>query len=293
VAGDSVDYVVEGGAAHHTSLVRAAAGAAPDLRFVLVPRRWTIDRGIYAGSTQNISPDAAFRPPCSNLSDTNCDGFYPSAWSSGLKLWPTGALPIRIAFDRVRGHQPISASDSMAFWTVVNRMNADFGTTLFRPARYDELNVFSDGRPDNAVLVRVDTTLTGFGAWTNWWWNGAGDLYAGVVRPTRATSLGSTALMTHELLHTQGFKHSCSWQTVMGGYGCSSFAGLSPMDVAHAHVALRMRDVQSTTGAPHGLIAALLGERASIMQTQFVLSAESWLRAGSRAMQGPGGDSAH
>jgi hypothetical protein len=99
--------------------------------------------------------------------------------------------------------------------------------------------------------------------------------------------------MTHELLHTQGFKHSCSWQTVMGGYGCSSFPGLAPMDVAHAYVALRMRDVQGTTGAPHGLIAALLGERAPAMQTPFVLSVESWLHARSRTVQGPGGDSAH
>lgn len=264
VAGDTVDFIIDappGTANYHPALVRGIGGATPDLRFVVIPKRWTIAQGAFAGTTADISPDAAFRPPCTNTSDTNCDGFYPRAWLTGMKLWPATSFPIRLAIDHPRSHQTITAQDSAALWLIVDRMNADFGTTLFRPARIEEISVSGDGRPDRAVLIRVDTTLTGFGAWTNWWWDGNGDMYAGVIRPARRDRVLSGSLMTHELLHTQGFKHSCSWQTVMGGYGCSSFTGLSTSDVAHAHVAIAARARQQQTGATHGLIAAMNGQR--------------------------------
>jgi hypothetical protein len=271
VAGDSIDYVIDaatGTRTYHPVLIRAAARVQPDLRVVLVPLRWTIDRGRYAGTAVSISVDAAFRPPCTIAGDSNCDGFFPHEWTKGMKLWPAAALPVRVAFDRVRSHQPITPADSVTFWTIVQRMHDDFGSPLFRPARYDELSVGSDGRADRAVLVRVDTTLSGFAAWTNWSWDAAGEMISGVVRPARATYLRSTPLMTHELLHTHGFKHSCSWTTVMGGYGapqCAANPVLSAADVAHAHVALRVRDLQKTTGAPHGLSAALQGERKLLL----------------------------
>jgi hypothetical protein len=271
VAGDSVDYVIDvasGPRTYHPVLIRAAASSTPDLRIVLVPRRWTIDRGPYSGTAVSISVNDAFRPPCTTAGDANCDGFYPQVWTEGLKLWPAAALPIRVAFDRARSHHAITAVDSAAYWNIVQRMNDDFGTPLFRPARYDELTVAPDGRPDRAVLVRVDTTIAGFAAWTNWSWDAAGDLVSAVVRPARSSFLRNGSLMTHELLHTQGFKHSCSWTTVMGGYGtpqCASTAGLSAGDVAHANVALRVRDLQRSSGAPHGLIAALQGERKVLL----------------------------
>jgi hypothetical protein len=263
VAGDTVDYMVlEGaGGVYHPSLVRVTNGQVPDLRFVLVPRRWEIDRGRYTGTMVEISPDAAFRPPCSDTEDINCDGFYPQVWSTGLKLWREVALPVPVAFDRVRSTNPIAASDSAAFWAIVERMNTDFGTPLFRPAAYEEFGITADGRAHGAVLVRIDNTLTGSGAWANWWWNDAGEMWSGLVRPRRTELLHDLALMTHELLHTQGFKHTCSWSTVMGGYGCSSHQGLSVLDVAHAHVAFAVHARQLETGAPHGLVAALQGER--------------------------------
>jgi hypothetical protein len=300
VAGDSVEYVIDtagGTRKYHPVLIRERTGVTPDLRVVLVPRRWTIEGGSYAGTVVPISVDAAFRPPCTTAADSNCDGFFPIAWMTGLKLWPAAAPPVRVAFDRVRSHQPITATDSTAFWNSVQRMNADFGAALFRPAHYDELTVASDGRPDRAVLVRVDTTLANFAAWTNWSWDGAGEVISAVVRPARATYLRNTSLMTHELLHTQGFKHSCSWTTVMGGYGspqCASNPVLSPADVAHAHVALLVRDLQKTTGAPHGLVAALQGERKVLLGLPLAApAAPLLLRLRSDGIGEPGGDHAH
>jgi hypothetical protein len=209
----------------------------------------------------DLSPDSAFRAPCPDISNINCDGFYPRIWTTGMKLWPAAAMPIPLAFDSKLSTNTITAADSAGFWRIMERMHQDFGNTLFRPARYEELTKIGDGRAIGAVLVRIDNTLAGFGAWANWWWDDAGFMTAAVVRPRSTALLDDLPLMTHELLHTLGFKHTCSWPTVMGGYGCSSYQGLSPTDVAHAHTALAMRERQLETGAPHGLVAALQGER--------------------------------
>lgn len=265
VAGDTIDYIVSGwmprGPMYHPALIRTVGEAEVDLRVLLVPRQWTIDRGTYRGTTVSVSLDEAFRAPCADLSDINCDGFYPRVWTTGMKLWRADALPIPVAFDRAGSSGPIQASDSVAYWRIVERMNADFGTELYRPAAYEDLPKTPDGRAYGGVLVRIDDTLSGFGAWTNWWWNSAGELWTGVIRMRHSGSLRDTSLMTHELLHAQGFKHTCSWPTVMGGYGCTSYQVLSPMDVAHAHLALAVHARQQETGAVHGLVAALQGQR--------------------------------
>jgi hypothetical protein len=246
------------------ALIRYSSGMpqASDVTVLLVPRQWSITSGSYAGSPPvDISLDAAFRPPCTTDGDTNCDGFYPTVWSHRIILWPETALPIRVAFDRTRTTQPISASDSVVFWQTLQRMNDDFGASLFRPVREQEIAVNAGGVPNGGILVRVDTTITGFGAWTNWWWNAAGQLYAGVVRPRTASMIGNPSLMSHEMLHTHGFKHSCSWSTVMGGYGCGSSTRLSVHDVAYAQLAVRIAARQRETGAAYALTAARDGER--------------------------------
>jgi hypothetical protein len=260
-AADDVDLIVEA-AGMHPSLVRLRGDqAVPPLAFVLVPRRWTIRGGTYDGTTVDISLDAAFRPPCVTPGDTNCDSFYPSAWTGAPRLWPRAAFPIPVAFDHARAHEIVTNVDSTEFWRVLDRMSADFGTALFRPAHVNEITLGAQDRPQQAIVVRVDTTLSGFSAWTNWWWNASGEMNSAVVRPRRASFVRYSSLMTHELLHTQGFKHSCAWTTVMGGYGCGSSTGLSREDVAYAQLASQVELVQRQSGAGLGLAAARDGER--------------------------------
>ena len=293
VSGTDVDLIVEADGML-PSLVRiAATQPPPSLQFVLVPRRWTIRGGTFDGTTVDISLDAAFRPPCATVGDTNCDGFFPSAWTGTPRLWPRAALPIRVAFDHERATETISPADSTEFWRILDRMGADYGTALFRPARIDDITLGADQRPQQAIVVRVDTTLAGFGAWTNWWWNSAGEMYSAVVRPRTASRLRSASLMTHELLHTQGFKHSCSWSTVMGGYGCSSSAGLSASDVAYAQLATQVELVQRQSGASFGLAAARDGERVLTLGLPLTtpLTRTSFIRADS--IGEPLGDHAH
>jgi hypothetical protein len=244
------------------ALIRVSSRAtARGLGFVLVPRSWTVQGGSFHGQTVDVSLDDAFRPPCQTPGDTNCDGFYPRAWTTGVKLWPATRFPVPVAFDHSRSHQSVTPQDSAALHAAIDRANADVGVTMFRAGRVEELALNVDGRPLNGVVIRVDTTLSGFGAWTNWWWDGAGDLYAGVIRARTAAHVRSAPLMTHELLHTLGFKHSCSWTTVMGGYGCGSFQSLSLSDVAYVQLARAVHETQRSTGAQHGLFAGLQGER--------------------------------
>jgi hypothetical protein len=265
--GDSIDIIIDAaGGARATLPVLLRVGRGTRLAgasIMLVPARWVISGGTYNGQAVDISLDAAFRPPCSRPEDINCDGFYPAAWFTGPKLWQNSALPVPLAFDHARTHTAITAADSIAFWTIATRMNSDAGLPLFAAARSDQITVNAQGNPSNGVLVRVDTTLAGFGAWTNWWWNASGNLYAGVVRPRTIELLRSSYLMSHELLHTHGFKHSCSWTTVMSGYGspCTSTNNLSGNDVAYLQLAYALNQRLRATGAQHGLIAALQGER--------------------------------
>ncbi|CAN5818213.1 hypothetical protein BH23GEM9_BH23GEM9_15580 [soil metagenome] len=270
VLGDSVDVIIDTeGTPRQTVpvLLRVPSGTSlSGANVVLVPLKWTVRAGSYSGQTIDVSVDAAFRPPCTRSGDTNCDGFYPRAWFTGIKLWRS-VLPAPVAFDHARTHQGISAADSAAFWAIVERMHVDAGVTLFRPVRNTDIAVNAQNEPVNGILVRIDTTLTGFGAFTNWWWNANGEMYAALVRPrTRALMLNG-ALLSHELLHTQGFKHSCSWPTVMYGYAtpCPASPVLSAQDVAYAEIARAVSDAQRANGAAHGLVAALQGERGLML----------------------------
>jgi hypothetical protein len=264
--GDSVDLIIDtqGARTILPALLRLPAGTAFGFTsIVLVPASWTVAGGRYDGETVDISLDAAFRPPCANGSDINCDGYYPKAWFTGPKLWAPQARPAPLAFDHERTHQAIGAADSVTFWSFAARMNADAGMELFRPARSEEIVVNTRNEPVNGILVRVDTTLAGFGAWTNWWWNASGNLFAGLVKPRTLAHLRSGPLMTHELLHTHGLKHSCSWTTVMSGYGnpCGASGILSLHDVAYLQLAYALDQRQRALGAQHALIPALQGER--------------------------------
>jgi hypothetical protein len=266
--GDPVDLIISGsGDAYLPSLLRFARSALPptELRILLAPRRWTIATGTYASSPINVSANQAFTPPCTTAGDINCDGFYPKAWVTGIKVWDDATLPAPLAFDHARTAAPISASDSVAFWAIVRKMEADIGHALFQPANASELTIDPDGWSTGAVLVRVDASLAAGRGFTNWRWDGRGVVYAAVTRVGSAAALGSSSLVTHELLHAIGLKHSCSWPTVMGGYGCPSASGLTLQDVGYAHLAIQLAKIQRATNAYRNLYEAMQGERVVLL----------------------------
>jgi hypothetical protein len=266
--GDPVDLLIDGpGGVYLPSLLRFPRAAVPatSLRILLAPRRWTIATGTYASSTIDVSPNQAFTPPCSTTGDTNCDGYYPKAWVSGIKVWDDATLPAPLAFDHARSAAPISASDSAAFWAIVDRMEADIGHELFRPVTSTDLVIDADGWSTGSVLVRLDASLAPGRGFTNWRWDGRGVVHSAVMRAGSAAALGGSSLVTHELLHAIGLKHSCAWPTVMGGYGCPSAAGLTRQDVGYAHLAIHLARIQRTTNAYRNLYEAMQGERVALL----------------------------
>lgn len=264
LSGNSVDLVVdvaEGDRVYHRSLVRASPiDLSPDLRVVMVPRSYVIGAGSLAGTTVPISLRDAFQPPCTVPNDANCDGYYPSYWRSGVALYRDVDLPVPLAFDRERSTNTVDAPDSMALWSHIEAMHSEVGRPLFRPARVEEVGLTPTGEPAAGVLIRIDNTLGSFAAWTNWWWDANWDMTRGLIRFRNTSHLGNASLVRHELMHAQGFKHTCNWDTVMGGYGCGSTESLSDGDVAFAQLAWELRTRTRQVGATHGLIAALNGE---------------------------------
>lgn len=257
-ATEAFDVLVQGeNQLHRPALLRyqhfSPTGA---LRIVMTPARWTPPAGTYAATTVDVNPVGAFEPPPTATGE-NYDGFWPGAWLSGIKVFGAHLLPARLAFDRPGSDAPITEADSVAFWAIVRDMEADLGRPLFVPASIGELTLDQDGKSAGAVIVRIDDDLSTYQGYANWWWMGGGIVYAGVVRLGSSAAFAHSGLVTHELLHTLGFKHSCSWPTVMGGYGCTLQPRLSPQDVAHAQLAFAMRDTESSYGAANALAAAL------------------------------------
>jgi hypothetical protein len=266
--GDPVDLIISGSSGTYVpSLVRLPRStlAATEHRVLLTPRRWALTAGTYASSTIDISPNQAFTPPCTTAGDINCDGFYPKAWATGIKVWDGATLPARLAFDHARTSAPISASDSVAFWAIVRQMEADLGRALFRPAMASELAVEADGWSAGAVMVRLDASLAAGRGFTNWRWDSRGVVFSAVARLGSAAALGSSSVVTHELLHALGLKHSCAWATVMGGYGCSSAPRLSREDVGYAQLAIELGRIQRATNAYRNLYDAMQGERIVLL----------------------------
>ncbi|CAN5891198.1 hypothetical protein BH23GEM7_BH23GEM7_31990 [soil metagenome] len=273
---DSFDLVVDAAdrasRAYHPSLVRLGReDLAGEQRFVLVPRRWRIPSGSHAGTAVEISPQRAFTPAC-----RGCSGFYPGETAlpaplspSLIEGWPEGVFPLRVAFDRENSVGAITERDSVAFWRVAEKMEVDFGSRLFRPARYVETLPHEGVAPPDVVLVWIMPAIRLAGLSTRGGYDG--DLLFAGVRLQRAgliTSPQGPTLITHEMMHVLGFGHTCSWRSVLAETAhCAAQRSptLTPEDVAYAQLVRRVRLLQREHGARWGIGAALAGERKVLL----------------------------
>jgi hypothetical protein len=237
---------------------------------ILVPRQWRIAAGQYAGQMVEISLHRAFAPPC-----YGCPSFYRSAstagWSEpigGLSVWPAAVFPLRVAFDRERSDQRITARDSAAFWRIAGKMDAAFGRPLFRAAAYDETLIRGEEGPTDVVLVWIVASMRHPGRGSVGFYRD--QIISGTVS-LRNTSLISAAdgpsLVTHELMHALGFGHTCSWRSVLADVTrCPSMRSAVPTatDVAYIELAYGVSTLARSINAPWGIEAALAGERALV-----------------------------
>lgn len=261
--GDSVDLVVEAGEGYHRALARVAVeDAGAEHGFVLVPRGWTVPSGAYAGARVEIDLRAAFTPVC-----RGCSGFYRRGSPHSLRTWPGRAFPLRVAFDREWSGARITARDSAAFWRVVEEMEEVFGSDLFRPAPIGE-TFTGEESPEDVILVVVDPSLrsAGLGMVSSL----GSDITFGEVYlkwPGLISDPREGEVVLHELVHTLGLGHTCSWRSIMAVPSrCPGLRASTPTpeDVAHAQLLQRVRELQRTHGARWGLDAALAALEAAL-----------------------------
>jgi hypothetical protein len=213
-----------------------------DVRVVLVPTRWTITHGAYAGRTVDVRSDVALGRLGSGLNFWRVSrrGGSPS-WSVA---WSTRDRPIPLAF-RSTPRDRITTSDSMAFWGLVRELEALLGDTLFRPASQAEIDEGTEG-----VLVEIDRRLR-YPAVTYISWTDQGGAYDGVIRIQSPQYLSDARIVMHELMHALGFGHTAAWPSVMTPYGM--IARPTPIDVAHAQLLMALHRVQDEQTAGYGL----------------------------------------
>jgi hypothetical protein len=269
---DSLTVIVNGAnGAYHPSLARLERSeAAWEHGFILVPRRWTIAMGSYAGQSVEISPERAVRPVCAG-----CSGFWmrmrgTRAPLSAFQGWPSARFPLLVAFDRAAGLPAGAAPDSALFWRTAGEVEAALGMDVFRAARYTQTlaGFAEEDVPANVVLVRVDRSLGIPGYTTTVGRRGTVEYAAVSLRSAGAASApGGGELVGHELMHALGLGHTCAWRSVLADVSrCAYQRAPLPTaeDVAYTHLLYRVRDLQRGGAFRWGLEAAIDGEASVV-----------------------------
>lgn len=268
---DSVELWVGAGdsAAYHPARVRlGAAEASREQAIVLVPLRWRIRAGRFAGQEVDVRLARAFAPPCAS-----CSGFYRAlrvagdSGRTGLQGWPAERFPLRVAFDREWNGERVTAGDSAAFWREAGELEDALGADLFRPATYADAVPREEGGPDDAILVWFDPDMKGIGGIGTAVSNGA-DIGYGDLRLNRRALLeeaSAPGLVSHELMHTLGFGHTCAWRSVVADVRRCPWLrapAATEEDVAYAELAAEIRALLRSHPHRWGLEAALAAMEA-------------------------------
>jgi hypothetical protein len=244
------------------SLVATNRVSSTAQRPMLVAKTSVFSTPAYPSSSVDVSLTQAFQRVCTDDSNANCNSFLPQIWKTAVILWSDADLPVPLAFNTSATTSPISAADSIDLWNIIAEMQNELGRQLFVPATLSSLPPQDvNGFSRKAVLVWVDSTLTGFAGYTNWIWDGSLNMLSAKTRVTANAALASRSLMKHELLHALGFHHTCAWTTVMGGYGCGSAQSVTKSDAAAFSLGYQTRRTIIASAPTTTLGDALRGEQ--------------------------------
>ncbi len=264
-------------------------------KIVMMPRSWSIESGDYAGQTVSIRPsaaaDARVMPSFwGTYFPFRQDGFLQvildsSEWTGAFRTWSTDDFPIDVALDRPGSNAPFSAADSTLLWRHLDRMEQALGRDAFRPVRIEDVPVLGGSRRAlGTILVQIDTAqeVRGEGvanvtepwtwsltadatSWSGGWVQQMGFLSArissGQVRFHDASLMEDQQLVIHEMMHTLGAGHGCSWPSVQTY--CASLLTDVPTaeDVAHLEVLEAIRHLEGELGTRWGVLASVIGHR--------------------------------
>ena len=258
----------------HPLLAHATADGAEGvlLRPLVLPESSTFASTDFGTKTIPFSARDAFAAVCTDASNANCNSFYPKSWlSRPPELWPVTDLPVPVAFNRPASSGTVTDADSIAVWQIIGKMQDDLGRPLFRPASLASVAAPNDsGFSFGAVLISIDNTLGASAGYTNWFYDGQGNIYQARTRVGSESALSRSGLITHELLHALGFHHTCAWPSVMGGYGCALLGGATIQDAAAFNLAFALRAMMLNQPPSTTLADDLRGEQQ--LETSLVAS---------------------
>ena len=186
---------------------------------------WTIAAGEYKGRTVRIDPELAARRGSSFLRVSRLKG------EQRYVGWNPSRLPARVAFRPGRG---VSAEDSAAFWSILNRMELDVGMRLFEPATIEP-----GSDPDDVIIVET-RHMPGDDGRTYLSWSTNGGVYDARVYLRSTATFHSSRVVAHEMMHTLGFGHTTAWSSIMSPSPMAPTA-LTAEDVAYTQFALTQR----------------------------------------------------
>jgi hypothetical protein len=218
---------------------------------------WTIEYGTYACTRVTIDIGAA-------LGNPKRDHFWRiakgAAVSAGLVGWKSTRYPIPLAFRHGRKSREINGDDSVAFWTILDAMNSDFGFELFRPA------TLGGDDPDDVIVVDVGMLreADGFSRIT---WAPSGELFDVRVTFQDSRVLHDTHIVTHEMMHALGFGHTGAWRSVVAVNDASKTARVTEYDVAYAEMAMHSRIARERVDT-RSLIALAVSREAHLRQDE-------------------------
>ena len=245
-----VDDVHPSGRRYHPAVVRLGpAEARAGVHVALIPTRWRIPAGTYAG--RSIAIDAATAVGRSESGGR----FWRLSRSSGgggeLPIgWPVEGGLIPLALRAPEWGRTLSAADSAHFWSLVAGLERDLGMKLFTPFAWD-----GDSIANGRVVVALRSWMRADGK-TYLTWNKDGNVFDGTVYFRTSVQARSARVVSHELLHALGFGHTSAWHSVMN-VGAIGIDGPTPQDVAYAQLAMRLRRLQQSEGVRYGVSEAV------------------------------------
>lgn len=240
--------------------ITAARGEMPaSIPVVFIPQGVTLTSGTFSGTSIFTNMTAAVAH-CPVNSDQCRSGFFSPSFRTGVIRWASFPIPVTMG----------DGLDTATIWNALRAMETAAGKQLFVP---------NDSGSANWIEVKAGSPpgASGFGGYTQWTWDSSDRMTHATVwladRPSRS-------LVQHEFVHALGFFHTCSWASVMGGYGCPQSPEVTSSDIAYISLASAVYDAERDFRLPDGQLpcgtmsiwAAVQGQPAIVS-----CSGDSWL----------------
>lgn len=229
---------------------------------ILEPRNWKIRAQQYAGQVLAVSErlaETAAGPADGGTFNEFVGQFFtppylPKSTGGRTKVfvrWPASKLPVRVGiiWSKSPGNDRVADSTYVTD-VVVQTLNRALGNQLTVGV------IPGDTVPVGMIGITLgnDTLSTPTGGGGTWTDQTTGEILRGSVTFSSRAILGPNNLWAflHELIHTLGKGHTCSWNTVMisnvelaAGEPCNGKRAdsITPMDVAMYEMAIAISDV--------------------------------------------------